>query len=196
MDRHAGSPVYGVDQEIGYSHEPDRVFFLNFNYTNLLNRAIRNHKLNFDTGGAPKTDEINIHGSINDDLSDILLGYGNISESIFEKVESLKDSDLFENFKTFYYTYSSAYGKLREFMDINFFSVYIIGHSCGSSDRELLSEIFQHSRCAYVRQIPFPKGPYDFKDRSIKVAGCLDKVADLRKIMLPQDDFWIGLLNN
>ena len=184
-----------IDSQNEHSNHPDQILFLNFNYTNLLRRSIYTHRLSSESYKL-KFDELMIHGSINNGIDDIMLGYGNISELIFKQIESLENSTLFENFKTFYYTYNDQYSKLKEFIDSGYFSIYIVGHSCGKSDRELLSEIFQHPRCVYVRQLAFPNGPYDFKDRSVKIAGCLNHVADLRKLMLPKDENWSRLADN
>ena len=43
------------------------------------------------------------------------------------------------------------YKKLLRFIEADIFQVFIMGHSCGNSDRTMLNTIFEHDNCGSIK---------------------------------------------
>ena len=94
---------------------------------------------------------IYIHGQLNDPDNPIIFGFGDEVDSYYEKIENLKINEFLNNFKSFWYFKTDNYQKLLKFIDIEAFDIEILGHSCGLSDRVLLSTVFQHKNCQTIK---------------------------------------------
>lgn len=112
---------------------------LNFNYTNTPLLYV------------DKSSVINIHGALNDELNPILLGFGDEKDKFYSEIEDLNDNDYLEFMKSTYYSKTSNYKRLFDYLDSDVFQVQIMGHSCGLSDRTLLNSIFQHENCRSIK---------------------------------------------
>lgn len=112
---------------------------LNFNYTNTPNLYVN------------KSEIINIHGSLIDNSNPILLGFGDEKDKFYSEIEDLNDNDYLEFMKSTYYSKTSNYKRLFDYLDSDAFQVQIMGHSCGLSDRTLLNSIFQHENCRSIK---------------------------------------------
>lgn len=66
-------------------------------------------------------------------------------------IENIDDNEYLKNFKSIQYLEHSNYKKTIEFVESEPFQVYIMGHSCGLSDRTLLSTIFENENCLSVK---------------------------------------------
>lgn len=114
---------------------------INFNYTETLylKRYVKQENI------------INIHGRVAEmDLNPIIFGYGDESDPTYQSIEDSGDNQYLEHIKSFGYFKADNYHKLLSYIDSEIFSVYIVGHSCGLSDRVLLSEIFEHKYCQSI----------------------------------------------
>ena len=56
-------------------------------------------------------------------------------------------------------------------MDSEPFQVYIMGHSCGYSDRTLLNMIFEHKNCVSIKPYYYQKSEKidDFDDNTLNI---------------------------
>jgi hypothetical protein len=83
------------------------------------------------------------------------------------------------------YALTSNYSKLISFIEQESFEVYILGHSCGLSDRVMLNTIFEHVHCKSINIFYYLRkdGSDDFLDifHNISRQFSLTKRADLRK---------------
>lgn len=114
--------------------------FLNFNYTNVIEKYI----------DKDRSDEIiNIHGCLNDNIDDIIFGYGDEMDSMYPEIERLNINAYLNNFKSFGYLKKSHYQRVQSFLEADF-EVIIMGHSCGISDRVLLNAIFTNKHCKKI----------------------------------------------
>lgn len=98
--------------------------------------------------GIPPT-FIHIHGSLKED--DIVLGYGDETTDKFRELEDANDNKLTKYFKSFYYMQNSRYRQFFEVLERGPFRLHLMGHSCGLSDRVLLSSIFNHPNLEDVK---------------------------------------------
>jgi len=123
-----------------------QTIFLNFNYTNSVKRHLKNLTPN-SLGYNLKANEINIHGKIND----MNFGYGDEMDEAYKFIENLNENEFLKNFKSFKYLQNLKYKNLLDYIDSGKFQVYIMGHSCGLSDRTLLNTIFEHKHCRSIK---------------------------------------------
>ncbi|HZF66394.1 MAG TPA: AbiH family protein [Chitinophagaceae bacterium] len=121
--------------------DASEVRFLNFNYTETL----------LEKGYANKNDIIHIHGRAADiENNPIIFGYGDETDPVYQSIEDSGENIYLEHIKSFGYFQTGNYHELISYIDSAPFETFIIGHSCGLSDRVLLSEIFEHPNCVNI----------------------------------------------
>jgi Bacteriophage abortive infection AbiH len=115
--------------------------FLNFNYTNTLDKYFSNLK---SVAPSFKFDLIHLHGRLFDQDNPIVFGYGDENEDYF-RVRDF-DNEFTKFHKTHIYPKKSNKTNLLEFLRTKKnIHVNVFGHSCGISDRVLLKQIFEHT---------------------------------------------------
>ncbi|MBW4359110.1 AbiH family protein [Flavobacterium taihuense] len=136
-------------EKSGMTETKTKLFFLNFNYTPTLYRYLNNGKYN------DKIETIInfIHGEIgNINENKINFGFGDEMDDDYKMIENLDDNEYLKNFKSFQYLQNSNYKQLLDFVESDQkFQVYIMGHSCGLSDRTMLNTIFEHPNCRSIK---------------------------------------------
>lgn len=126
------------------NEEPKGTLILNFNYTStpesyMLKDNISNHQINY------------IHGKVNDEQNRFIFGFGDELDIDYSKLELQRNNEFFEYIKSFWYFKTSNYHNLVRFIEGEEFQVYILGHSCGLSDRTMLNMIFEHENCKSIK---------------------------------------------
>ena len=137
---------------------PDQILLLNFNYTNTADLYI------------PKGSEFkvnHIHGQLGNDKNPIIFGYGDELDDDYKEISKLNDNDYLKNIKSIRYLETDNYRKLLSFIDSAPFQIYIMGHSCGNSDRTLLNTLFEHKNCVSIK--PFYHQKDDGTDNYIEI---------------------------
>lgn len=126
---------------------PNRLLLLNFNYTHTADLYIPQGKtkeywfpINHIHGDLEKPDDI-IFGN-GDELSELVKLYNN---------EHLR------NIKSTKYLETDNYRKMLTFINSTPYQVYIMGHSCGNSDRTLLNTLFEHKNCISIKPFYYIK---------------------------------------
>lgn len=130
---------------------PDKIMLLNFNYTNTADLYL------------PQMDKFSvnhIHGTISNPKS-VIFGYGDEHDDEYQPLMKKNDNEYLRHIKSFRYLESSNYRKMREFIELGPYQVCIMGHSCGISDRTLLSTLFEHKNCVSIK-------PYYYRDKDGK----------------------------
>ena len=122
-------------------------YFLNFNYTNTIDAYVRNLKHYFTN----EQFQIQIHGKLNTSGNEVNFGFGDEMDDHYKKIENINENEYLKNFKSFQYSQNSNYKKLLDYIDSGKFQVYIMGHSCGLSDRTLLNTVFEHENCRSIK---------------------------------------------
>lgn len=134
-----------VDLKTITNQSPNRLLFLNFNYTNTLEPYVEECQKRIDS-------EINyIHGSVNDENNPPIFGFGDEFDKRYKEFENEGNNELFKHIKSFGYLKTNNYSDLTRFLDAEPFQVQIYGHSCGLSDRTMFKEIFEHENCLSVK---------------------------------------------
>jgi len=125
---------------------------LNFNYTATANKYILNKS---------SVAEINhIHGELSNPES-VIFGYGDELDENYKKLSNLNDNEYLKNFKSIKYLESDRYRKALQFMDAEPYQVFIMGHSCGNSDRTFLNTLFEHKNCVSIKPYYYQDGDKD-----------------------------------
>lgn len=121
---------------------PDQILLLNFNYTTTADMYL------YKNSGF----EVNhIHGKLGDDLNHIIFGYGDEMDDDYKTISKLNDNDYLTNIKSIRYLETDKYRQLLRFINSDYYQIYIMGHSCGNSDRTLLNTLFEHPKCVSIK---------------------------------------------
>ena len=124
------------------SFSPEKIMMLNFNYTTLADLYL------------PLT--IHIHGNLSNPKS-VIFGYGDELDTDYKKLSETNDNEYLRNIKSIKYLESPNYRNLLEFIESSPYQVYIMGHSCGNSDRTLLNTLFEHRNCYSIKPFYYIK---------------------------------------
>ncbi len=120
---------------------PGNSYIVNFNYTKTIDQYMGalHYELNY------------IHGKAFDKNNPMIFGFGDEIDKDYKKIEEEKIKGFFDYIKSFWYFKTSNYHNLIRFLDSAIYQVYIIGHSCGLSDRTMLNMIFEHNNCRSIK---------------------------------------------
>jgi hypothetical protein len=132
---------------------PPQICFLNFNYTSTVELYLKKYnpsEYNYQL--------INIHGNLND-IDSIIFGYGDLKDANYENLENTHNNDFLKHVKHFYYFQRKDYHQLIRFIEAYTssgnckvkYEAFIMGHSCGVSDRMLLNRIFNPTTCNKIK---------------------------------------------
>ena len=127
---------------------PEKIMLLNFNYTKTARKYLMQDRDVFSIN--------HIHGVLENPDS-IIFGYGDEFEDKYKKLQNLNNNECLTNIKTIRYQESDNYRKVLAFIESAPFQVYIMGHSCGNSDRTLLNTIFEHRNCLSIKPYFYQK---------------------------------------
>lgn len=122
-------------------------YVLNFNYTFTIDQYI--YEMYKNSNYWEKI--IHIHGNLEKNKNPINFGFGDEMDVDYKLIEDLNDNEYLQNFKSFKYSQNSNYQNLLRIIESEKFQVYILGHSCGLSDRTLLNAIFEHENCRSIK---------------------------------------------
>ena len=132
---------------------PENVLFLNFNYTDFIPKILKEintNKWHLGKWSLSTMEYIYIHGELNNKENPIILGYGDENDELQNEIEK-RGGDYLNNIKTINYLKTPNYKKVLSFLDSDNYQVFIMGHSCGLSDKTLLKTIFEHPNCISIR---------------------------------------------
>lgn len=121
---------------------PDRVMLLNFNYTKTADMYMPNDDYHFPIN--------HIHGHL-DNPDSAIFGYGDELDNKYQEISSLNNNELLKNIKSIRYLEDVNYRNVLEFVESAPYQIYIMGHSCGTSDRTLLNTLFEHPNCVSIK---------------------------------------------
>lgn len=136
---------------------PQRFMLLSFNYTKTARLYAIDDRFECNY----------IHGQL-EEPEHIIFGYGDELDKNFQHILDMNDQRYLKNIKSIRYSETGHYRKLQEFLMATPFQVFIMGHSCGNSDRTLLNTIFEHKNCISIK--PFYHIGEDGKDNYIELS--------------------------
>ena len=121
---------------------PDRIMLLNFNYTKTADMYMPADDYHFPIN--------HIHGHL-DNPDSVIFGYGDELDNKYQEISSLNNNELLKNIKSIRYLEDVNYRNVLEFVESAPYQIYIMGHSCGTSDRTLLNTLFEHPNCVSIK---------------------------------------------
>lgn len=135
---------------------PCNVLLLNFNYTSIAIAYLLVQIEELRYGKNLKADMIFIHGDITKPRT-LIFGYGDELDDTYASLLKVEDNEYLKFIKSIKYLESDNYRKLLEFIESDCFQIYIMGHSCGISDRTLLNTLFEHKNCVSIKPYYYQK---------------------------------------
>lgn len=174
-------PYELVTISIPTSVVPESLYFLNFNYTRTIAPyvTICQDKIysNFNY----------IHGDLAKIEGKPIFGFGDELDKNYLEFEDEGNNDLFKHIKSFEYLQTQNFYQLTRFIEANKFQVHIYGHSCGVSDRTMLSQIFENKNCLSVKIFyhKIDDNTNDFTDKTYEISRHFRDKTMLRKKLIP-----------
>jgi hypothetical protein len=161
--------------------QPEKLYFLNFNYTNTIENYVQscNEKIPSEWNY--------IHGDLNNSNGKPVFGFGDEFDKRYLEFEDEQNNELFKHIKSFEYLQTKNFYLLTRFIDSRDFQVHIYGHSCGLSDRTMLNQIFEHKNCKSIK-IYYHKrseSENDFTDKTYEISRHFRDKTMLRKKLVP-----------
>lgn len=150
---------------------PEKTLLLTFNYTNtadLYQKYVKNCTVN------------HIHGALSDPNS-VIFGYGDELDEHYKDIENKNDNEYLRNIKSIKYLEAHNYRDLLNFIESAPYQVFIMGHSCGNSDRTMLNTLFEHKNCISIK--PFFYINNKRKDNYIDLAQNISRNFTDKKLM-------------
>ncbi|WP_074406651.1 AbiH family protein [Aquimarina megaterium] len=160
------------------------LYFLNFNYTSTTNQYLKNPLCR----GVAQINHI--HGELDGDTESMIFGFGDEKDRSYQEIEELNINEAFRFIKSFEYFHSLAYRNLLSYIDSKEFEVSIMGHSCGLSDRTMLSTIFEHENCKSIRICYYQRegddnNKSDYTEKTHEISRLFDDKKEMRRKILP-----------
>lgn len=138
---------YGIANPMSYPSNykeyylPESILLLNFNYTKTADLYL------------PKEDifKVNhIHGKLSNPKS-IIFGYGDELDDNYKKLLKDNNNEYLKNIKSINYLNYTNYREMLSYIESAPYQIYIMGHSCGLSDKTLLNTLFEHDNCVSIK---------------------------------------------
>jgi hypothetical protein len=149
-------------------------YFLSFNYTSTISEYVNQLKYSLI--------QLNeIHGRLMNVMNKINFGFGDEMDKHYQDIEEKNDNVYLKNIKSFQYLNTSNYKYFLDLIDSGVFQVYIMGHSCGLSDRTLLNTIFEHHNCRSIKVFYHQKD--DGTDNYTEIVQNISRHFNKKKLM-------------
>ena len=128
-----------------------------------------------------------IHGQLDHAGNPIVFGFGDELDADYDKMELEKAKGFFEYIKSFWYFKTNNYHNLIRFIESEDFQVFIIGHSCGLSDRTMLNMIFEHRNCKSIKIYYYDdgKGYNNYTELTQEISRHFKDKAEMRRRIVP-----------
>lgn len=154
---------------------------LNFNYTKTAESLYIKEDMNFEI--------INIHGELKSYNNPIIFGYGDELDEDYQKIEKTQNNDFLENIKSIKYHQTRNYRDLLKFIESGIYQVFVMGHSCGNSDRTLLNTLFEHKNCASIKVFyrQFEDGKDDYSNLIRNISRNFNNKPKMRDIVVNRE---------
>lgn len=146
------------EESIRYFLLPDYILLLNFNYTKTAELYLAENTF-FRVN--------HIHGELGKPNNPVIFGYGDELDEDYKKISNFNDNGYLTNIKSIRYLETDKYRHLLSIIEASPYQIYIMGHSCGNSDRTLLNTLFEHKNCVSIK--PFYHKREDGSDNYIEI---------------------------
>ena len=195
-----------ITEENAHLLLPDKVLLLNFNYTKVADSYV-NEKL-------PPFSIIHIHGDL-EQAQNMIFGYGDEIDKHYKELVDLNDNVYLKHIKSHRYLDAENYRHLLQFVNDAPYQIYVMGHSCGNSDRTLLNTLFEHENCVSIKPFYYQKdngldnyneiaqnisrnftNKQALRDKVVNKKYCEPLILQTKKRTLSSLDYYISLIKN
>ncbi len=147
----------------------NKTLILNFNYTITVSYYIRSSGIK----------QIQIHGNLENTDNPMIFGFAASNKE--SKDLLIKNNNNFvSNIKKFNYLYTNNELSLKTWMNEEDFNLFILGHSCGISDKLILHQIFNSTKLNKI--IPFYyKNRQGYFDMMVNIDRIIDDYSKSRQ---------------
>ncbi len=87
----------------------------------------------------------------------MIFGYGDELDDDYKEFLKREDTECLKDIKSIRYLESIHYRHMLQFIESDYYQIYIMGHSCGNSDRTLLNTLFEHKNCVSIKPYYYQK---------------------------------------
>lgn len=165
-----------VEIDMIRGRNPSGTMILSFNYTNTVEQYIKSIKGDVSVNY--------IHGLVNNENNPIIFGFGDEMDDAYKLIESEKGKGFLRYIKSFGYFKTSNYRNLIRFIESNKFQVFVLGHSCGLSDRTMLNMIFEHENCNSIK-IFYHENENHYRELTEEISRHFRNKASMRRKIVP-----------
>jgi len=156
------------------NYDLEKILLLSFNYT-------KTEELYLDTSRDCRN--IRIHGELNNNGNNrIVFGYGDKFDPHYKDICAKNGQSYLENMKSAKYSQRTNYMDVMMFINSEKYQIFVMGHSCGISDKDILHELFGKNclsiKVFYHQRSEKPNDD-DYEYISNNIGKCLDN--DLNK---------------
>ena len=171
-----------ITEEVQSNPNAGSIIFLNFNYTNTVNTYINTHLKQYPI----KIKCIHIHGELNNPYNRLIFGYGDEIDENYKLIENLNDNNYLKNVKSMKYQETENYKNMLSYIDSKEYQIFIMGHSCGISDRTLLNILFEHKNCKTIKVFyhKWEDGTDNYSDLVMNISRNFTNNALMRRILV------------
>lgn len=165
---------------------PDSTMILNFNYTSTVEEYIKG---DFYYSKIKKIKVNYIHGQLNKVENPVIFGFGDELDEDYNAMELEKTKGFMKYIKSFWYFKASNYHDLLRFIEADRFQIFILGHSCGLSDRTMLNLLFEHKNCESIKIYYYDNGKgYDnYEDLTYEISKHFKDKSKMRRVIVPKN---------
>ena len=157
----------------------ENTLFLNFNYTPTLVCYVNNQLSSI----------IHIHGKIKAPDNPIVFGYGDEIDERYIMLENKNNNEYLANIKSFKYSRTNNYRDMLRFIFSGKYQVFIMGHSCGLSDRTLLNVLFEHENCKSIKIFYYidKNGNDNYSETYMNLSRSFKNKSKMREIVVAKE---------
>ncbi len=177
--------IFESEENSHYYGKIERTMIVNFNYTSTLNEYYNQ---------IPKPQRVKyflnfIHGKLGDDQNPPIFGFGDEHDKKYLEFEDHNENSLFKHVKSFRYFNTGNYKDLIRFADSAHYQIFVVGHSCGLTDRTLLKSIFENENCRSIKIFHYrrPDGSTDYHEKTIEMGRHFSNKGFMRRVIVDFD---------
>ncbi len=173
--------------EMDVAERPEHTMILNFNYTDTVENYFRRHTL-VRLPVVPPMEVNYIHGKLDDPSNPLIFGFGDELDDNYRIMELERTKGFLKYIKSFWYFRTSNYHDLLRFTQSAPYQVFVLGHSCGLSDRTMLNMLFEHENCKSIRIFYYQKGDFNnYDDLTYEISRHFNNKVRMRQVIVSKD---------
>ena len=118
----------------------------------------------------------------------MIFGFGDELDEVYNLIELEKNKSFLKFIKSFWYFKTNNYHNLLRFINSDEYQIFILGHSCGLSDRTMLNMLFENENCKSIKLFYSDNGSgYDnYEDLIYEISQHIKNKVKMRQLIVPK----------